>query len=255
MSVQGSGDNLALNADIVAEFGGDAPHSISEYYDAASGIPANGEIKFSDFYGATDFDPSASGNSFSSTSVGSWSYSIPDAATNMRLEIVGGGGGGGFGSNADGSSPGTAGSNSTGTLSGMGTWVGNGGARGEGGGGTGNKPGGAGGGTSGPGIAVSHSNAGAAGGGCWGCNSSGGSLTVGTRTQPPFNGPGNGGGGRHWGGSGGTGGYLDTGYDALPSGTSRTISGTIGAAGPGDCSIRDGCASGGSGGAIKIQFT
>ena len=32
MAVQADGDDLAINADIVNEFGGDAPHAISEYY-------------------------------------------------------------------------------------------------------------------------------------------------------------------------------------------------------------------------------
>ena len=31
MAVQADGDDLAINADIVNEFGGDAPHAISEY--------------------------------------------------------------------------------------------------------------------------------------------------------------------------------------------------------------------------------
>lgn len=43
-------------ADIVAEFGGAAPHGISEYYGAASGIPASGQISIADFYGASSFD-------------------------------------------------------------------------------------------------------------------------------------------------------------------------------------------------------
>lgn len=36
---------------IAAEFGGTAPHSLSEYYGAAPGVPASGTIKYSDFYG------------------------------------------------------------------------------------------------------------------------------------------------------------------------------------------------------------
>ena len=31
-------------ADIAAEFGGSAPHSLSEYYGAATGVPASGAI-------------------------------------------------------------------------------------------------------------------------------------------------------------------------------------------------------------------
>lgn len=37
--------------DIVAEFGGTAPHSLSEYYGAAPGVPTSGPISLSDFYG------------------------------------------------------------------------------------------------------------------------------------------------------------------------------------------------------------
>lgn len=40
--------------DIVVEFGGTVPHSMSEYYAKATGIPASGTIKFSDFYGKSN---------------------------------------------------------------------------------------------------------------------------------------------------------------------------------------------------------
>lgn len=39
--------------DIVAEFGGDAPHALSEYYGVAAGVPGSGTIRFSDFYGTS----------------------------------------------------------------------------------------------------------------------------------------------------------------------------------------------------------
>lgn len=38
---------------IAAEFGGTAPHSLSEYYGKAAGIPASGQISFSHFHGKT----------------------------------------------------------------------------------------------------------------------------------------------------------------------------------------------------------
>ena len=38
---------------IAAEFGGTAPHSLSEYYGKAAGIPAAGAISFSHFHGKT----------------------------------------------------------------------------------------------------------------------------------------------------------------------------------------------------------
>lgn len=37
--------------EIVAEFGGAAPHSLSEYYGATAGIPTSGAIAFNQFYG------------------------------------------------------------------------------------------------------------------------------------------------------------------------------------------------------------
>ncbi len=49
MTLQSSGA-ISL-ANIAAEFGGSAPHSLSEYYGAASGIPSSGTISFNQFYG------------------------------------------------------------------------------------------------------------------------------------------------------------------------------------------------------------
>ena len=42
-------------SDIVTEFGGTAPHSLSEYYGADSGVPSSGTISISDFYGASAY--------------------------------------------------------------------------------------------------------------------------------------------------------------------------------------------------------
>lgn len=39
--------------DLASEFGGGVPHSLSEYYGAASGVPASGAIALSAFYGAS----------------------------------------------------------------------------------------------------------------------------------------------------------------------------------------------------------
>lgn len=61
MALPSSGQ-LSIN-DIVGEFGGSAPHALSEYYrggslvpDSAinSGVPTSGQIKITDFYGAAD---------------------------------------------------------------------------------------------------------------------------------------------------------------------------------------------------------
>jgi hypothetical protein len=51
MALQGSGQ-IKLS-EIVAEFGGSAPHALSEYYAAATGVPASGAISFSNFYGTS----------------------------------------------------------------------------------------------------------------------------------------------------------------------------------------------------------
>lgn len=51
MALQSSGA-ISLN-DIATEFGGSTPHSLSEYYGVADGIPSSGTISMSQFYGAT----------------------------------------------------------------------------------------------------------------------------------------------------------------------------------------------------------
>ena len=61
MALPSSGQ-LSIN-DIVGEFGGSAPHSLSEYYRGGSfvsnsatnsNVPTSGQIKITDFYGAAD---------------------------------------------------------------------------------------------------------------------------------------------------------------------------------------------------------
>ena len=47
-------------SEIQAEFGGSNPISISEYYAAATGVPASGEIAVTDFYGTSAIDVSIS---------------------------------------------------------------------------------------------------------------------------------------------------------------------------------------------------
>ena len=58
MPVKSSGE-LSFELDIVDEFGGVVPHSLSEYYGADSAsaspsIPSSGELAFSDFYGTNN---------------------------------------------------------------------------------------------------------------------------------------------------------------------------------------------------------
>lgn len=71
MALQSSGA-ISL-ADIAAEFGGAAPHAISEYYGAAAGIPSSGQISFSNFYGKSAASPIVATGGTVST-VGSYKY-------------------------------------------------------------------------------------------------------------------------------------------------------------------------------------
>ena len=60
MAVKSEGANLSINGDIVAEFGGSAPHSMSEYYGGGDLVPAganpgiatSGQISMNSFYGS-----------------------------------------------------------------------------------------------------------------------------------------------------------------------------------------------------------
>jgi hypothetical protein len=61
MALQSSGQ-IKLS-EIATEFGGSAPHSLSEYYGAASGVPASGEIQLAaDFYGTSNIVLLAAGS-------------------------------------------------------------------------------------------------------------------------------------------------------------------------------------------------
>ena len=51
MTLQSSGQ--IKFSEIASEFGGSAPHSLSEVYGRANGIPSSGEISASDLYGAS----------------------------------------------------------------------------------------------------------------------------------------------------------------------------------------------------------
>ena len=50
------GTAAGTDRSISGEFGGSAPHGLSEYYSCASGIPSSGAIDFSDFYGKSAWD-------------------------------------------------------------------------------------------------------------------------------------------------------------------------------------------------------
>lgn len=61
MALQSSGQ-IKLS-EIATEFGGTAPHAMSEYYGAASGVPSSGEIKLgADFYGTSNIVILAAGS-------------------------------------------------------------------------------------------------------------------------------------------------------------------------------------------------
>jgi hypothetical protein len=218
--------------DIEDEYGGSAPTALSEYYGDGN-APGSGEIQIhADFQGTSDFDPGA--HTFSRTSSGSWSYSIPDGATTMKVEMCGGGGGGGGPQNVDGGVGGQTGGTSTGTSSGFSI----------------SSAGGGGGGTNGGGPRQTGAHCGPAG-------PTGG-------TNPPFNGnPGKGGcgcGNPNWqrdAGGYGSSGSFTTVTANLPGGTSRSISGSVGGGGVNHCTVRDGCrgGTGGVSGAVHVSFT
>lgn len=55
MALQGSGQIKI--SEIATEFGGTAPHGLSEYYGSDTGVPTSGEITCSDFYGTSSVTP------------------------------------------------------------------------------------------------------------------------------------------------------------------------------------------------------
>jgi|TARA_B100000073_G_scaffold276488_1_gene236624 hypothetical protein len=86
---------------ITGEFGGTAPHALSEYYrgganvpSGATGVPANGTIKLSDFYGAantfaTTNISSITANSFSSDSsvTAGFTFSVIYVGSLIRVQV------------------------------------------------------------------------------------------------------------------------------------------------------------------------
>lgn len=65
MALQTSGA-ISIN-DIVGEFGGTAPHALSEYYGVDTGVPASGTIAISDFYGTSSGPSTVTMNGTSGT--------------------------------------------------------------------------------------------------------------------------------------------------------------------------------------------
>lgn len=91
MTIKSSGP-LSLS-EIQAEFGGQNPISLTEYYGVASGIPTSGRISISDFYGKA-----LSGDFLSEiiTSSQSWT-SKNNLARFIHIFVIGAGGSGGMG--------------------------------------------------------------------------------------------------------------------------------------------------------------
>ena len=105
MTLQSSGA-ISL-ANIAAEFGGSAPHSLSEYYLGHSGIPSSGSISMSQFYGtsapsyvyATGGSVSQSGNYRTHYFYSSGYFNVTNSgnsggSNSVTALIVAGGGGG-----------------------------------------------------------------------------------------------------------------------------------------------------------------
>ncbi|GGD03489.1 hypothetical protein GTQ45_02010 [Pyruvatibacter mobilis] len=83
MALQSSGP-ISLSQ-IAGEFGGAAPHSLSEYYGAAPGVPGSGVIKFSDFYGK-----SAGFQAAISSGFGSWPINDAKSGTQIGTQYTSG---------------------------------------------------------------------------------------------------------------------------------------------------------------------
>ena len=81
MTLQASGP-ISLSQ-IRAEFGGAAPDSLSEYYDADLGVPASGQIQLSDFYSKTAY------RTFNDTSYNDFANWVP-VPTSFRAPGISG---------------------------------------------------------------------------------------------------------------------------------------------------------------------
>lgn len=74
MALQSSGA-ISLS-EIQTEFGGSNPIAISEYYSAATGVPASGEITIADFYGTSNITVAIDDGSLSDFGSGSSSVTF-----------------------------------------------------------------------------------------------------------------------------------------------------------------------------------
>ncbi len=105
MAVTNSGQ-ISISA-LVAEFGGSAPHTLSEYYRGGgevpnvsqnNSVPTSGQVKLSNFYSSTIYNSGSANYSSPGTS----SFTVPDGVLSLTVSASGaGGGGGGFYGNGD----------------------------------------------------------------------------------------------------------------------------------------------------------
>ena len=87
MALQTSGQ-ISLS-DVEGEFGGTAPTSLSEYYDAAAGVPASGQIALSDFYGTSSVAVVTKRyHAFAASNTNSHSFGSVDIGTASSDRIV-----------------------------------------------------------------------------------------------------------------------------------------------------------------------
>ena len=111
MALQGSGQ-IKLS-EIATEFGGTEPHNMSEYYAAAAGVPASGQLSSSDFYGTSNVTyTAATGGTITTdgdykvhTFTGSGTFNVSYVGTDTTadyLVIAGGGPGGCYSGGAGG---------------------------------------------------------------------------------------------------------------------------------------------------------
>ena len=213
MGLQSSG---AISiGDIATEFGGSTPHSLSEYYGVASGIPASGAISIKDFYGKANIFAFSISSNVSQLNLrtaainAGWNQSAPVEATINSGVYVYSGSTGSYALDISGSFPNGV------TLINNGTVVGRGG-----GGGTGDR---------GYGRCFGYSsNNGTAGGTGGPAVYAGTAVTIQNNGRLAGGGGGGGGGGSpnfSWGGGGGGGG---TGNGSAGSGGAYGYNGSAG---------------------------
>ena len=98
MALQGSGQ-IKLS-EIAGEFGGSAPHQMSEYYSGGSNtpsgtgsVPTSGEIQASDFYGTSNIAYINASGGNSTTNSGNYTYRTFTSSGTLTVSSIGAGSG------------------------------------------------------------------------------------------------------------------------------------------------------------------